>query len=381
MRILVWAPFGSGRHYWGPGVSAHRLFSAWRTLEPSLEIDVAHGSREHVHAWPYDNSHFVASLEPYNALTLARYIFRSKQWLNKNAKAYDIFYGLSFFEHTVRPAFYAHQNKLKTIVKSTGLHGGLKQVGGLTGLLGLAHRRRELLKKISATVSISSEITAELRSYGFPNEKIQEIPNAVDTTKYCPVTSGEKVHLRKTLGLDEKFTVIFVGGMSERKAPHLVAQSVQQLRSMGHQIQGVFVGPLRDPGYASRPEIGECWNNPSAGCYWVDHVDDVSPWLKASDVFVLPSASEGLSNAMLEAMACGVVPIVTRVSGANDAVEEAVSGTFIERSQVAITKALDFLASRPSRVAELSMGARDVIVRTYSYTTAISKYKKLFGPD
>jgi len=55
-------------------------------------------------------------------------------------------------------------------------------------------------------------------------------------------------------------------------------------------------------------------------------VRDVTPYLKEADIYVSTSVSEGMSNALLEAMSSGVMPVVSRVSGADDLVEEGVSG-------------------------------------------------------
>jgi glycosyltransferase involved in cell wall biosynthesis len=55
-------------------------------------------------------------------------------------------------------------------------------------------------------------------------------------------------------------------------------------------------------------------------------MSDVSPALLDADVFVSTSLSEGMSNALLEAMSFGVMPLVSRVSGVADIVEESRSG-------------------------------------------------------
>ncbi|TIU10448.1 MAG: glycosyltransferase [Mesorhizobium sp.] len=60
-------------------------------------------------------------------------------------------------------------------------------------------------------------------------------------------------------------------------------------------------------------------------------VEDVFPFLWEADFYLSTSASEGMSNALLEAMGCGVVPIITDVSGASDIVEHERSG-FLARS-------------------------------------------------
>jgi glycosyltransferase involved in cell wall biosynthesis len=55
-------------------------------------------------------------------------------------------------------------------------------------------------------------------------------------------------------------------------------------------------------------------------------VVDVTPYLRETEVYVSTSVSEGMSNALLEAMSYGVMPVVSRVSGADDLVEDGVSG-------------------------------------------------------
>ncbi|OWK21887.1 hypothetical protein AJ88_12725 [Mesorhizobium amorphae CCBAU 01583] len=62
-------------------------------------------------------------------------------------------------------------------------------------------------------------------------------------------------------------------------------------------------------------------------------VEDVFPFLWKADFYLSTSVSEGMSNALLEAMSCGVVPIITDVSGASDIVEHERSG-FLARSHV-----------------------------------------------
>ena len=57
---------------------------------------------------------------------------------------------------------------------------------------------------------------------------------------------------------------------------------------------------------------------------------DLLPYYRAADVFVLPSLTEGMSNSMLEAMACGAAIMASRVDGAKDAVTEGESGCLFD---------------------------------------------------
>src|SRR5262249_32595385 len=62
----------------------------------------------------------------------------------------------------------------------------------------------------------------------------------------------------------------------------------------------------------------------------VGNVDDVPAFLGLSDIFCLPSRSEGLSNALLEAMACGLPSVATRVGGNPELIEDGRNGYLVE---------------------------------------------------
>ncbi|HYP14404.1 MAG TPA: glycosyltransferase [Bryobacteraceae bacterium] len=69
---------------------------------------------------------------------------------------------------------------------------------------------------------------------------------------------------------------------------------------------GVLLGPLEEQ--AKRLGVRD-------SCVFQPAISDVAPWMRAMDIFVLPSESEAFSNALLEAMACGCCPIGSRVGG------------------------------------------------------------------
>jgi glycosyltransferase involved in cell wall biosynthesis len=124
-------------------------------------------------------------------------------------------------------------------------------------------------------------------------ERLIVLPNACDQTLFRPIPQDE---CRKRLGLPlGDPIVVYCGHYEERKGPLRVLTAIRQLDG----VKGIFIGhgPQRPTG----PEVLK------TGV--VAH-EDVPVWLCAGDVFVLPSLAEGMANAIVEAMCCGLPLVV-----------------------------------------------------------------------
>jgi sugar transferase (PEP-CTERM/EpsH1 system associated) len=107
--------------------------------------------------------------------------------------------------------------------------------------------------------------------------------------------------------------------------------------------------------------------------------DDVAALLPALDVFVLPSQAEGISNTLLEAMACGLPAIATDVGGNGELVEHGVSGELVRAGDVdAIADALLRLGRDPGQRRQLGATARERAVSRFSLDEMVRRYAALY---
>ena len=161
--------------------------------------------------------------------------------------------------------------------------------------------------------AVSSRIAELLPRCGFDPDRVRHIPNAVDTERYQP--GPRNSDLRRQLGVDGKRVGVFVGRLTREKA-------------LGFFLEG-WARVFRSTGVAALLVVGdgELLDSLKQGAralgigdqvLFLGSSPDVRPYLQAADFAVLPSSSEGLSNALLEAMAAGVPVVGSRISGTED---------------------------------------------------------------
>ena len=74
--------------------------------------------------------------------------------------------------------------------------------------------------------------------------------------------------------------------------------------------------------------------------FFLGHLDDVSPAVKASDIYVLSSCTEALGIALLEAMSCKLVCVATRTTGPSEIIEDGENGFLVHPSDSGILNGL-----------------------------------------
>ena len=172
-----------------------------------------------------------------------------------------------------------------------------------------------LSKKIwenARLVIANSQGLKQLALKNSPNQKIEVIPNGIDTTEFKPLMSRRS---RKNLRL------ISTGRLIERKGYSYLIDALKGIDN----VELILVG---DGNLREDLENKVIKNKVNVKFLGKKSHKEISNLLRTSDVFVLPSLNEGMSNSVLEAMASGL-PIITTDTGGS---EELIKGNgFIVR--------------------------------------------------
>lgn len=156
----------------------------------------------------------------------------------------------------------------------------------------------------------SSIVKKSLIFCGIKSEQIKILPYGVDVEQFAPIE-----HTYKT----DKLTLIFVGQLNRRKGLHHLLYCVRELSD---KINIILVGGI-NPTFDLYKEYKDDKNISFTG--FIDR-DRLKEHYAHADVFVLPSLSEGMSLAGLEAMAFGMPILCSDHSGINDLVEDGING-------------------------------------------------------
>ncbi|WP_026369635.1 glycosyltransferase family 4 protein [Kallotenue papyrolyticum] len=239
----------------------------------------------------------------------------------------------------------------------------------------LGTQRLALFKRyIDLFVCISQEIRGELMAVGVAESQMVCIPNGVDPIRFAPVSEANKRELRRRLGLPEGPLVIFSGRLvPEKRVQHLLA-IWPALRQICPQAVLVILG--------TGPLETELRAMAGAGVVFAGLVDDVHLYYQAADIFVLPSVAEGLSVAMLEAMATGLAVVVTDVGGAAEVINAGQHGLLVPPDDpMALQTALLTLLLDAEQRRSFGLQARQRVLERYALPAVaqqlISVYQRL----
>ena len=158
--------------------------------------------------------------------------------------------------------------------------------------------------------SVAGELAAE---DGVPASMIRLAYNGVDTGLFR--REGPRAPLPWT---DASVVIGIICALRPEKGLLTLVEAFEGLRARDHRVKLLIVG--------SGPMLSQLQARAGADCHFQPAVRDVAPWLRAIDIFVLPSLSEALSNSLMEAMACGCCPVASDVGGNPELVEDGHSG-------------------------------------------------------
>jgi glycosyltransferase involved in cell wall biosynthesis len=297
-------------------------------------------------------------------------------FLVRYRRQYDIIQCFGLFLFIPPALIMRHLFKKKLVLRllCSGPYGDFAGVGAL-------QCKRLIIacaQRFDRIIYMSSDMKEELLQHRFSEEKLVCVPNGVDTVRYAPsaapanhICFAGRVETQKGLGyLLRAFSLIVREGCDARL--FIVGDGRQKAlledlsRHLAVDGQVVFTG----------------------------FAEDVSHYYRQARIFVLPSLSEGMSSALLEAMSCGLAVITSRVGAGEALVGADLAGKPLQRGcchvgtrgilvnphdEKALVESLRMLLNSTQLSKGLGERAREFVVKCCSHESMVSSYQNLYS--
>lgn len=326
---------------------------------------------------PYPGTQILEDKNLKNLLISASFSVGCLAHLISRRKTYDIvhFHGASIPLLLSLPFLKMMGKKVVAKVAAANLGTEAGSLSGRYGPIGIL--LAGMVRRVDAFVAISDEIRDGLIRDGIPAERIHRISNFVDPEVFRPPAPGEKEHLKKTLGYADKTLVLFAGRLVERKGAAYLLEAWAQVSGEFPDARLLILGdgPLREKleEEAARLDI-------ATTARFAGRVDDVAEYLRAADLFVLPSLQEGMSNSLLEAMASGLPVVATRIGGVTDVVEEGRTAIVVSAGETAdLSRGIRALLANPLHAQALASRALQTIQESFGLESRVKRYLRLYA--
>lgn len=209
-----------------------------------------------------------------------------------------------------------------------------------------------------------------------PRERMLCIPNGVDDTRFKPGDTATRLRVRTALALAPD--TLLVGCVADLFAVKRHVDLIDAFARVHADLPDAHLlligdGPLRAEIEARTRERGV-----AGAVHLLGSRSDVDALLPVMDLFVLASETEGLSNAILEAQACGLPVVATAVGGNPDLVDASCGALVPAHDPAALATALLALLRDPVARTRMGADARARVISHHSVESMVHAYAALY---
>ncbi len=294
--------------------------------------------------------------------------------LIKNIKHYDVVLITSAFTFTSfitplicllfkKPYIYSSRGTLDPYA--------IKVKSSLIKNMALTLYERYFLNKSSNIIALTQEESNWLRELKIKNPNVSIIPNGID------IIDTENFH-KKDFFNQEKKVLLYFGRLNHKKNVHLIIKVYKKLIEKYQNLELKIAGP--DDG------AEQYLKNLTKELNLENHVnflglikgEDKETLLKQSNIFILPSLSEGISMAQLEAMKNKCTVIVGNRGGIYNDLIKYNAGIVIEPDEKNLLKELEILLEDNKKCLEIAENGFNLVKKKYTWEKVVNSYIELY---
>lgn len=302
------------------------------------------------------------------------------RFLSQHRHEYDLVYCPSSYWPTELIALAARIFKMSVITRVAKSELATHHMGGWM-------RSRILPRLANATVVLNRQMALELQQT-VSADRIVFIPNGVDTARFHPPTAVQRLRSRQAWDIAEQdILILFVGLIVPYKGVDVALRAFRTVAQTYPTSRLLLAGPLTSSlgtggiqtDYVSQLYAFAQQSKLSHRVRFLGQVSKIESLLQVADLFVFPSYSEGMPNALLEAMATGLPCVASDIPGVHDLIEDGVNGLLFPAGHDAeLAKHIHRLVANVDERQRFGQQARATIDQGFSVRTTARRYQDLF---
>ena len=299
------------------------------------------------------------------------YLISLSAYLIKNRSSFETIHTFQVGYNSAAAVFAGKLLSKKTILtlSSSGYGGDInrhrKTPWGIVFLF--------LCRLASAIIVLNQKMASELKAAGYSPNSIVSISNGVDINSYR--ASENKKTLKNKMGIGDEKVIIYTGRLSKEKGLDFLIRSWTKLTT-DTPVKLYILGDGPDK---SALEHLIKKHKLEKQVTILPGVDEVREYLCMSDIFVMPSQFEGLSNSILEAMVCGLPVVATRVEGNEELIDDGITGLLIEKdNEISMANAISSLLTNPDKAYRLSRQAQEMVQKKHNLNIVADQHVCLY---
>jgi teichuronic acid biosynthesis glycosyltransferase TuaC len=275
---------------------------------------------------------------PFNPAMIVRAVLPLARRLHA-AQPFDLVDAQFFYPDGPAAAAVARDLALPLAIKARGAdisHWGHKPYAN--------RKMRAAADQAAVLLSVSEALADDMAAIGLPRDKVQVHYTGLDREKFHPLGRAQcraQLASEQDIPDDGSPLIASVGALIPRKGLRFVIEALPALPAARLVLVGA--GPDKAMLETLARQLGVAGRVHFLGS--VDHAM-LPVVLSASDAMALPSASEGLANAWVEALACGTPLVITDAGGARELVRDDNAGLIVERKASAIAQGISSVLAR-----------------------------------
>ena len=241
---------------------------------------------------------------------------------------------------------------------------------------------RFTLRNLSAAIAVSDAVARHLREI-FPSEKVTVVKNAIDVGARASADRASVGDLfRSEYGIPAEAPLIgIVGELTENKGQRDFLLAAEIISRTYPNARFIVVGRDNSLGNADRRELRRLCETLGLGdrVLFLEWVEDTIPLYAAMSVLVSASYSESFGLVMLEAMSGGTAIVATRTEGAEELIENGVSGLLVPVGEpTAMAQGVERLLAEPELARSLGSNAKASVLERFSIEEMIKKTEAVY---